>query len=160
MNIQDALKLFNLSGDITPDLVKSQYKKLAMKYHPDRNPAGLEMMKAINIAFEALKDYSGTSTLDAGDNYPDILNDAINAVINLEGVTIEVCGTWVWLSGDTRTHKDIIKAAGYWWASKKMMWYFRPADYKSSNRGTWDIDDIRSKYGSEKVANKESKKLK
>jgi hypothetical protein len=35
-----------------------------MKYYPDRNPAGLEMMKLVDAACEALKDFnSGESVL-------------------------------------------------------------------------------------------------
>jgi len=39
--------------------VKSAYRRLAMEFHPDRNPRGLERMKQINLAYEALK-YAGT----------------------------------------------------------------------------------------------------
>lgn len=86
-------------------------------------------------------------------HFGEALNAAINAVIDLSGINIEVCGAWVWLSGETRPHKDSIKAAGYRWARKKQTWYFRPADYKSHNRGDWAMDDIRDKYGSTAVNN-------
>ncbi len=46
-----------------------------------------------------------------------------------------------------------IKTAGYCWAKKKCSWYFRPADYKSRNKGDWDMGKIRDKYGSVSVNN-------
>jgi DnaJ-domain-containing protein 1 len=35
----------------TLDQIKSAYRKLAMQFHPDRNPNGLERMKDINRAY-------------------------------------------------------------------------------------------------------------
>ena len=40
MKIQDAAKILNVSGHVTPKDIKAAYRKAAMKYHPDRNPAG------------------------------------------------------------------------------------------------------------------------
>ena len=77
----------------------------------------------------------------------------------MEGVTIEVCGIWVWLSGNTKTHKDAIKEAGYKWASKKMQWYFRPDDYKSSSRGTLSMDEIRERHGSQTIETEGYRKI-
>lgn len=150
MKPNDAAKLLDLDGDITPETVKLAYRRACKKYHPDINPAGLEMMKSVNLAYEALKDFTGNVEQGAT-GYSDSLNDALNAVINLVGLNIEICGAWVWISGDTKTHKTILKESGYKWASKKKMWYFRPEDYKSANRGTWSIDKIRDSYGSQTV---------
>ena len=152
MKITDACNLLGLTGDITPELTKAAYRRASMKFHPDRNPAGLEMMKAINSAYDTLREYEGSNaTVDA---YPEAMNDAITAVVHLEGVVIEVCGNWVWLSGDTRTHKDDIKAAGFKWATKKQMWFFRPDDYKSASRINMAMSDIRVNHGSQIVSNK------
>jgi hypothetical protein len=67
-------------------------------------------------------------------------------------LTIEVCGTWVWVSGDTKPHREALKKSGFRWASKKAQWYFRPEDSKARrHNGSWSMDKIRSKYGSDKV---------
>lgn len=165
MNIKDALSILGLSKIATQDNIKAAYKKAVQKYHPDRNPAGLEMTKLINVAYKHLVEvqYDGSINPMDGEegntNYGDMLNDAINAVINLDGVIIEVCSAWVWLSGNTKEHKDAIKSAGYFWASQKKQWYFRPADYKSRNRGSWNMDKIRDVYGSSTVRKQDQDKL-
>ena len=130
MNQYDAAKILGLSGEITPELVKTAYRQASMKYHPDRNPAGTEMMKLVNEAYEVLKEFSGDVKEQQAD-YGDLLNEALNAIINLPGLFIEICGAWLWVSGDTRTHKTTLKEAGFKWAPKNKLWYYRPEQYRS-----------------------------
>ncbi len=159
MNIKDALSILGCMATANPEDIKTAYRKACIKYHPDRNPAGLEMMKAVNVAYKFLVDldYNGTERPideEVNSDFGDVLNAAINAVIGLAGISIEVCGAWVWLTGNTKAHKEAIKAAGFWWAHKKAAWYFRPADYKSRNKGDWDLEKIRDTYGSQAVNKK------
>ncbi len=147
MNIYDAAKILSLVGEITPKEVKTAYIDACKKYHPDRNPAGQEMMKIVNEAFEVLKDYSGSIKEEQSD-YGDLLNDALNAVLGLADLTIEICGAWVWITGDTRTHNKCLKESGFYWASKKKAWYFRPENFRSRSRGKTSLEQIRKKYGS------------
>ena len=155
MTIQDAIKILQLSGSVTPELVKKAYRKASSKYHPDRNPAGAEMMKAVNAAFETLKDYTGQVEEGTQEDYGDELNEALNAIIDLPGIDIEICGAWVWVTGNTRPHKDALgkNGAGFYFASKKKAWYYRPQDWKSASRGNWSLDRIREEHGSQKVKN-------
>ena len=151
MNQYDAAKILGLSGELTPDLVKTAYRQASMKYHPDRNPAGTEMMKLVNEAYAVLKEFSGDVKEQQAD-YGDLLNEALNAIIDLPGLFLEICGAWLWVSGDTRTHKTTLKEAGFQWAPKKKLWYYRPEQYRSRARGNVDMDDIRTKYGSSRPA--------
>jgi len=159
---KDALSVLGLARSVTFAEIKQAYRKATSHYHPDRNPAGLEMMKIINAAYTALSDYDYPTTPieeeSTLDNLGEELSAALNAIINL-GLTIEICGTWIWVSGDTKPHKDIIKAAGYRWAPKKLMWHWRPSDYKSKSRGKYSIDDIRARHGSVNVKSKTYERL-
>jgi hypothetical protein len=150
MQIRDALSILNLhQHPITLDDIKMAYRRAAAKYHPDHNPAGLEMMKLVNIAYDTLKDYEGDiESSESSNDYGEALNAALNAIVGL-GLDIEICGAWIWVSGDTRLHKEILKAAGYLWAPIKKRWYFRPEAYKSRNRQSWSMDKIRDAYGSQ-----------
>ncbi len=151
MKINDAFTILNISGEVTPTDIKIAYRKAAAKYHPDHNPAGLEMMKLVNLAYEVLKDFEGLAEQQPNNkNYDEAVNDALNAIIDL-GLEIELCGAWVWVSGDTRPHRETLKAAGYQWTPKKARWYFRPAEHKSFNRSSWSMDKIRETYGSSPV---------
>jgi len=164
MNHNDALHILGLTMGTLTDVesIKYAYRRACAQYHPDRNPAGLEMMKLVNAAYAALEDVINGGMFDrsvkkeniSGEtSYGEEINEALNKIINL-GLEIEVCGSWIWVSGDTRPHKDILKEAGFKWAPKKAMWHFRPDDYKSFNRGTWDMDKIRNVHGSQVIKNK------
>ncbi|XP_062593633.1 chaperone protein DnaJ-like, partial [Saccostrea cucullata] len=94
--------------------IKKAYKRASIKYHPDKNPAGLEMMKAINEAYETLRKVDKDVTFDDSDDaspydYSEKLNDFLMAIVDLIGLEIEVCGNWVWITGDTKPHKDFLK---------------------------------------------------
>lgn len=156
MNINDAMNLLNLSGTTTQKDIAKAYKKAAIKYHPDRNPAGAEIMKAINEAYEFLKKLDKDVTFDTSEeaqphDYGDELASVLNALFALAGLDIEICGNWVWIGGDTKTHKETLKELGCKWAKKKKMWFYRPDDYKSKNRIAWSMEQIRDNHGSKTV---------
>ena len=152
MKLSDAAHILSLTGTVGTEDIKLAYRRAAKKYHPDRNPAGLEMMKMVNEAYELLKEYSGNledegATVE-GTEYTGALSEALNLIINLEGLIIEVCGAWVWVGGETYPHRKILNDANFTYAGKKKRWYFRPDDWKSSSRGSFEMDDIRENFGS------------
>lgn len=161
MKINDALNILELSGQSAADEIKKAYRRAAFKYHPDRNPAGLEMMKIINQAWEVLKDMTSaenTASSEDGLKYAEAVNNALNAILDLVGLDIEVCGNWIWIGGDTKTHKNALKTAGFRYAPKKQRWYFRPAEWKSrKRRGEMDMDTIRASYGADHINTRERK---
>lgn len=151
MKLQDAASILGLEGNVDAEMVRKAWVAAAKKYHPDVNSAGLEMMKVINAAYERLKGFVGTlgsiHKAESGRSYPDFLNDALNVIIATP-LEIEICGAWVWVGGDTRAYRDVLKGAGYRWAPNKKRWYFRPAEWKSRSRGKYTMDDIRGFHGS------------
>lgn len=151
MNIYDAAKILGVSGELTKKDIKAAYVAACKKYHPDINPAGAEMMKVINAAYNALKDYTG-NIKDEQPDYGELFNNALNSILPLAGLEIEVCGVWIWVTGETRQHKNALKASGFKWASKKKAWHFRPEQYKSRSKGQTSLEDIRAKYGSKRPA--------
>ena len=155
MNIYDAIKVLGIkSQKVTQAEVKEAYRQSSKKYHPDVNPSGEEMMKLLNGAYETLNeaDYPINLNVDNTSNYGEELNQALNAIVGLKDLIIEVCGSWVWVSGQTKEHKDTLKTEGFRYSGNKKMWYFRPESSQAFwNRKAHSIDEIRNKYGSHQV---------
>lgn len=162
MGHREALKVLGCNVDCRQEDISWMYKQAAKKYHPDRNEAGLEMMKLINAARESLRDYIAGSLeredMESQVDLGEVLNAALNAVVGLEGIVIEICGCWIWVSGDTKPHREVLKAAGYRYAPKKVMWSFCGGK-RTSSRGKFSMDDIRLRHGSATVAQRKFARL-
>ena len=67
MNINQALNVLNLKGTVSKEELAKAYKKMAIKYHPDRNQGDKEAeekFKAINEAYQVLSDEQKRATYD------------------------------------------------------------------------------------------------
>lgn len=138
----------------TLDEVKATYKKLAKQYHPDLGGDTITMQE-INkeYAFACAKVIKGANFSDEKTEqeikFSEEYRVALEKIIHLEDVNIELVGFWIWVTGNTYPVKAILKDAGFFFASKKLAWYFRTGEYQVSSRGEKSLDEIRSKYGSE-----------
>ena len=155
----DAFKILGLTGLVNSTIIKKKFFELCKIYHPDLGGSE-EMMKALNEAYSTLKEFKGEKIVEIKDfDYGELLNEALNKIIHLD-LEIEVCSSWVWVTGNTKNFKDELKEAKFKWAPKKKCWYFRPAEFKSKSRGKYTLDEIRSTYGSGNVDKKEMKQVK
>lgn len=146
------------------DALKARYRELAKMHHPDLHPEMRDdAMKAINAEYAELSARLSRVSSDgrteateeearAAQDVAEAFRAAVYAIIHLDGLNIELCGAWLWVSGDTYKHRDALKAAGYRWASKKHMWYWRPEEAACRHsRSKKSMTEIRCKYGSERI---------
>lgn len=146
--------------------VKRVFKELAKKLHPD-NGGDAEEFKAMMAEYtKAFNCYKNIHTSADGETYeketaetPEQFADIINAVIHMEGVHIEIIGSWIWLTGNTMAYHDQIKAAGFWWSKSKKAWYHTGEKEHKKRRGRYSLKQIRERYGSQTVETEEQKKI-
>ena len=96
--------------------LRKEYKKLVKANHPD-NGGSAEEIKIINIEYEqAMKNLKNADTTENEWKYDpekdELFRDALNKIINLDAVIIEIIGCWIWVTGNTYGAKDALKAAG------------------------------------------------
>ena len=133
---------------------KRIYKQLAKVLHPDVGGVE-ESFQLLNAFYNELIEHK---IYFSNDIKIDIeLEKVISLILHFENITIELVGSWIWVSGDTKEHKEKLKELGFKWASKKMMWYF--GEMKGRNHKEQSIEDIKAKYGSETLKSKEKKQI-
>jgi len=64
----DHYKTLCVNKNATSDEIKSSYRKLALKYHPDKCKDGSEKFKVINEAYSVLSDSEKKNMYDTGGN--------------------------------------------------------------------------------------------
>lgn len=74
----DVVKVLGLSKDADADQIKKAYRKLALKYHPDKNsaPSAEAAFKAISTAFDTLSDPQKRDIYDQYGHDSDAVNNA------------------------------------------------------------------------------------
>ena len=133
---------------------KKLYKTLAKKLHPDIGGSE-EEFKLLNEIYNHLIEnkiyFSNSSKIDIE------LEKIISLILHFENINIELIGSWVWVSGDTKEIKEKLKEIGFKWASKKKMWYY--GEMKAKNPNPKSMEEIKAKYGSETLKSDEKKRI-
>ena len=133
---------------------KKIYKTLAKKLHPDIGGSE-EDFKILNEIYNNLIEhkiyFSNSSKIDIE------LEKIISLILHFENINIELVGSWIWVSGDTKEIKEKLKEIGFKWASKKKMWYY--GEMKAKNPNPKSMEEIKAKYGSETLKSNEKKKI-
>lgn len=105
----------------TLEELRKEYKKLVKQNHPN-NGGSAEVIKVINVEYEIqfkILEKSDTFNRKKYNQQEDeMIRDIINVIIHLN-IDIEICGSWIWVTGNTYTCKDELKGNGFHWASKK-----------------------------------------
>ena len=146
----------------TLEELKQVYKKLALKHHPDCG-GDEEVMKAINneydLLFEKLKSvhkdkddvFYTKETGETANEWRDIIHQLLS--MKMQGVIIEVIGSFLWVSGNTKPYKEQLgkNGLGMRWSKNKSSWYLSPPGYRKFGKKKFGMNDIREMYGSERV---------
>ncbi len=150
--------------------VKAEYHRLALLHHPDRG-GDTATMQIVNAEYqEALAKCDGQVNgqyRDGKDRYysydQKVEQDIIDKIaeilsLNLEGVEVELNGTWVWVGGETYQHRDILGKTlkmNFSRRHKKWSWHNGP---KYRRRNKLSYAEIQAAYGSKKYDNQEEAK--
>lgn len=144
------------AGIKTVEELRKKYRELLKKFHPDIECGSVEVTQEINAEYDRLfailsKESKTDGESTAYDNKAE--NEAFKAVLNQiigYGMEIELIGRWIWCF-DCYAYKDRLKELGFKFAPKKKAWTWHFGEFSRYHKGEIPIDDIRAKYGSQKV---------
>lgn len=160
------MKWFN--NPTTLEELKKQYKKLVFKHHPDKGGKTSDMQE-INAEYDALfarlknihksADGKTYTAKQETTETPEQFREILEKLIHLDGVEIEICGSWIWLTGNTYTHRDHLNKLRFKYSRSKKAWYYHEEGYRKHSRKTFSLDEIRDLWGSERVNTVQQDKL-
>lgn len=152
----------------TAEQGKQLYRELVRKFHPDNGGSG-EEIKEINSEFktwwERFKDIHTAkdgSTYKAKESTKETAEEFMEIIKNLStlpGIEVEICGSWLWISGNTYPVKDSLKSFGCGFSSSKKKWYWTKEEFTKRKCRAKTMAQIRFRYGSEKVTLKPQPQL-
>ena len=142
--------------------LRQRYRQLLKEHHPD-NGGSVVDMQSINAEYDVLfkritasfseeqtTDYQSTTYNKEDEDKA--FKEVINRIININA-DIEIIGLWVWIHGGFE-YRELLKSIGFKYAPKKKCWCWHYGEYRRHSKTEVSLDDIRAKYGSQKVKNK------
>lgn len=136
---------------------KKLYHDLVKKFHTD-NGGDLETIKAINAEFsiwwKSHKDIhtdkngetkkSQKETTETAEQFMDIINALFNIGVKL---TIEIRGSWLWITGDTYPVREQLKGLGCRWSTGQHSWYWTVEEFTKARYKRKSKEEQRNLYG-------------
>lgn len=146
--------------------LKQKYKELVKELHPDLNKKDttkefVEMKRQYEEKFERVKntfinsqgEYYEKENEETSEEFAEI----IEKLIKIEGITIEIIGSWIWVSGNTKDNKDKLKELKFRYSANKQAWYFHTGSYRKRSKVKHSLSEIREMFESTRI--KEQKQL-
>ena len=145
--------------------LKKEYRRLILKYHPDKG-GSKEETQLINAAYEdayrfvEAKENSSGLNEEKSKSFTKATEEDIQKFIKIfdklmkmDGLEIDIVGSWLWLSGNTFEHKEEIKKMNFRYSRKHKKWYyFEDIEKCIKTRGSKKTyKQITEEYGLKKV---------
>ncbi len=150
----------------TAEELKKEYRRLAKQLHPDLG-GDTEEFKVMQSEYETMWErLKNVHTNSNGDTYtketaetPQEFINIINVLTSLNDIEVEICDSWIWVSGNTREHKEVLKNLKFRYAHKKQAWYYHTEPYRKKSKRELTLDEIRDMFGSQQYTAKQEREL-
>lgn len=159
-------KFFTAEDLVSLESLRQAYRIAALFNHPDKHEADevemwTELFKALQAEYEEiLSTRSREQWKEAKSSYglEKALQDMIDKAMKIPNIHIELCGCWLWISGDTFLQRARLKIAGFKYSKPKQRWYWGLTMVKKSRKKARhkDMDSIYKAYGRETLGASEA----
>jgi hypothetical protein len=156
---------FNIDNSkrLTVEWLKKEWRRIALALHPDKGGNEANFKLALNEYEELLQSAHADFTAESdspeayGNDWTEFLSAIspavrravaqIRPVVEAQGATMEVTGTWVWVSNTKPAMAGDMKSVGLKWASGKKLWFWNGEVWHGKRMG---MTEIRDTFGSKK----------
>jgi curved DNA-binding protein CbpA len=145
--------------------LRDLYRKYAVQLHPDKPTGDHEKFTTMQNEYETvLKEISENEKIKAGKENRDPfftfegeseIMEMLKKAMRVKNIIIEICGSWLWISGNTFPVHEVLRSFGMRYSKKKKAWYFSPYMSKKRKAGRYSMKKIRNTFGSTILDNKE-----
>lgn len=146
------------TGVTSAEQLRKRYRELLKLYHPDNENGSVQITQEINAEYDRIfADLSRENSTERQpynyDKYEEnkAFKEVLNSIIHINA-EIEIIGSWLWVHG-AYVYRELLKSVGFKYAPKKKAWCWHYGEYHRHHKTEVSLDDIRAKYGSEKVRN-------
>lgn len=153
------IEIMNLKKSKTMKELKDTYRQLVFIFHPDRGGLTSDMQDLNSVYaeyFKILKDSMDKETPEyrsVKNETPSDLMDIISKIVHLDGLEIEIVGSWVWVSSDEKSweYRDYLKEIGFKWSKGRKKLYYTKDVEKVGFYKKKTFDELRATYGNTKI---------
>lgn len=143
----------------TVEDIKAEYRRLAKQHHPDLGGDTATMQDINNQYLEALQNCDGQTSTGSdkkehtyyyNEDLEKMIMEVIDKLLTLKMADVDIIliGTWVWIKGDTKPHKEDLKGLKCRWHGKRKCWYWASPNRRRSFSTNGSLSDLAEKYGS------------
>jgi len=142
--------------------LRKNYHTLCLKMHPDKggdHAAFVEMQNEYERIIDGAINNAFFDAAREGKRAPQWTTQAekkimakIDQLMKVPGIVIEVCGSWLWVGGDTFPVHEQIKGMGFRFSRNKKRWYWSPYCSQGKRRARFrSMKQVREQYGSVEI---------
>jgi len=159
MNYQDALKILRSKTATDLSEITKNYREIIKESHPDKGGSTdwfISVREAYSLILSQYEykhkiyDKETNEETEEMRNLSEGLQAAIQEVIEkiIDPLTeIAIMGSWIWVSGNTKTYKESLKELGFKFSRNKLSWYWHEGKYRRGGKKTFSMTDIENRYG-------------
>ena len=141
--------------------LRKAFHAFCLQLHPDKG-GDAEAFKAMKNEYDyysgllAGAEYGRSTAENRAPRYTAAsekeFRETLEKLLNIPKIVIEICGSWLWITGDTFASHEQIKSLGAKFSGQKKAWYWSATMSRGKCRGRFnDLQKIRDRFGSERI---------
>lgn len=130
------------------DELKASFREYVLSMHPDKGGNHFEFCEMHKEYETVLKTQHFATEQEKQREYDFIAyaKDVLDKIVHLQGIKIELIGTWIWVSGNTYDYREYLKENGLHFSGSKKAWFYNGQSKKHRTYKHYSMGDLRNMW--------------